>query len=345
MMQFIVLTKKWGRNFSGATLATQYLTRYWKEQVDVITVLTLECGEYDRDRRIKVIRCKNSYEMKRTLKRIRHENKGKRYLLGYSDDHLGSLFYDSDIPYFHTYHGNWPDARYTDAKLFCKSFYFIPLYKKTIRHAQAVVNVSQYMMNYTKRLNPNSIMIRNGIDHKKCKNCMAYKKTFLMVGNISSRKYRYALPVAKHLMKIAPDIRIHIYGKVDDKQIAARLCKQPNVKLMGERTDIPYKAYCGLINTSSIENLPMSVCEAIKNGIPSLAFMVGGIPEVVIEGKTGCIIEAFNCKVMAEKINNYISEESSMEVDASVLEKFNWGYAASEYWKLFQAYFQKGARL
>lgn len=345
MIQFIVLTKKWGRNFSGATLATQYLTRYWKKQVDVMTVLTLECGEYDSDSRVKVIKCKNIYEMKQTLKCIRHENKGKGYLFGYSDDHLGSLFYGADIPYFHTYHGSWPDARYTDVKLFCKSFYFIPLYKKTIRHAQAVVNVSKYMMNYTKRLNPHSIMIRNGIDDKKYKNCMTYKKTFLMVGSISSIKYKYALPVAKHLMKIAPDVRIHIYGRVDDKRMAVRLNRQPNVKLMGERTDIPYKAYCGLLNTSSIENLPISVCEAIKSGIPSLTFMVGGIPEVVIEGRTGCIVEAFNCKVMAEKINSYILGAPSMEVDVSVLDNFNWEYAALEYWKLFQEYFQKGVRL
>ncbi len=336
MMQLIILTKKWGRNFSGATLATQYLAKCWESYMDSMIVLTLECGVYDRSGKIRVIRCKNIRKMRWMLRRIRDIALEERYLFGYSDDHLGGMFYDAGIPYVHTYHGSWPDARYTNMELFCKSFYFMPLYKKAIRHAQAVAAVSEYMRRYTCRLNANSVVIRNGMDDKKEEHGTIQEKTFVMVGSIGGIKYKYAIRLAKDLADIAPDIKIHIYGRTDNERIAAALKKLPNVKWMGEQANIPYKAYCGLINTSKIENLPISACEAIRDGIPVLAFGVGGIPEVVINGRTGYIVKAYDCRALAKTIYSYASKQVPMQVDVSVLEKFDWNYAALKYWKLFQ---------
>ena len=125
----------------------------------------------------------------------------------------------ANIPYIHTYHGNWPDARWVNAEFFIKSFYFMPLYKRTIRNAEAVANVSIYMENFTKRYNSKSILIRNGMDFKPCEADRCYPKTYVMVGNIDTRKYKNAIRLAKYIYDIDPQVRINIYGKAIDKAL------------------------------------------------------------------------------------------------------------------------------
>lgn len=163
----------------------------------------------------------------------------------------------------------------------------MPLYKRTIRNAEAVANVSIYMENFTKRYNSKSILIRNGMDFKPCEADRCYPKTYVMVGNIDTRKYKNAIRLAKYIYDIDPQVRINIYGKAIDKSVAKRLEKMPNVRLMGQHSIIPYGSYCGLINVSEIENLSISVCEAIKSDIPVFCFNIGGLPEVVKKDETG----------------------------------------------------------
>ena len=46
-----VLTKKWGRNYTGATLATQYFVDRWASRFDRVVVFTLEIGNCDNTKR------------------------------------------------------------------------------------------------------------------------------------------------------------------------------------------------------------------------------------------------------------------------------------------------------
>ena len=59
------------------------------------------------------------------------------------------------------------------------------------------------------------------------------------------------------------------------------------------------------INTSSSEGLPVSIMEACSFGIPSIATDVGGTKEIVIDGKTGFLIDAdFSTDKLAELIKS-----------------------------------------
>lgn len=334
MRVLYVITKKWGRNFTGATLATQYFVERWSRQFEKIEVYTLEIGNYDSTREnVSVLKCKDEREI---VQLLRAEKKccvtGS---IGYSDDHLGYLMKKANIPYVHTYHGNWPDARWVNAEFFIKSFYFMPLYKRTIRNAAAVANVSVYMEHFTKRYNRKSIIIRNGMDFKLCAVERCCPKTYVMVGNIDTRKYKNAIKLAKHIYDIDSQVRIDIYGKAIDKNIAKRLEEIPNVRLMGQHNIIPYGSYCGLINVSKIENLSISVCEAIKSGIPVFCFNTGGLPEVVKKDETGYIFSPKNYKQMAQRLVDYACGEKKMKVNQSVLNPFDWDIAAKKYMVLF----------
>lgn len=333
-MKIVILTKKWGRNFSGATLATQYLVKCWiKESID-IEVYTLCCGETSENSSIEIHICKNNLELLTKLKTSDLKNTSDT--IGYSDDHLGYIFSYVGIPYIHTYHGNWPDAKRVSFEMWLKSFYFIPKYKKTITNAKIVVNVSEYMRIFTDKYNKNCCIIRNGIELKNTGilNTHYYKK-YLMVGNIDQRKYSLLIPVLNILKAIDSDIKIDIYGKVLDRNLYKKLEKYPNVKMLGEVKDIPYKNYLGLINTSKIENLPISACEAIKFGIPVFCFKVGGLPEIVITGETGYLFDCFDADTMAFALHNYPKGEK-ISKSKKLYSEFEWEYASAMYMELFK---------
>lgn len=103
----VVLTKKWGRNYTGATLATQYFVDRWTFQFDRIAVFTLEIGNYDNTKQnISVLKCKNEQEL---LLALKEENRCDSSIVGYSDDHLGYLLKKSK--YFVYSHIPWKLAR------------------------------------------------------------------------------------------------------------------------------------------------------------------------------------------------------------------------------------------
>lgn len=333
MSELVILTKKWGRNFTGATLATQRLTEEWRRSFRKITVYTLEIGQYTSYSEIFVHRAKSKKHLEKMLKE--HRKIVPQKLFGYSDDHLGYLLGKAKIPYLHTYHGNWPDARWINKEFFFKSFYFIPQYRRTIRLAEKVVNVSEYMERFTKKYNPNSTVIRNGIDFKQCEINQIMPKTFVMVGNIDARKYKKAIELAKKTEKIDNTLRIHIYGEGIDSNIEQQLRGCSNVLLQGQKTEIPYTAYCGLISTSTIENLSISICEAILSGIPAFAFRVGGLSEVIIEGRTGFEFARGDVDSMAKSLVQYANSGEKMNIECKRLESFDWEIAVQKYLDLF----------
>lgn len=332
----LILTKKWGTNFTGATVATQNFAVNWIAHFPKMIVLTLEIGSPMSEtfcENLEVRKCRNEFELAKMICDVKREERNK--ILGYSDDHLGFLFAKANIHYIHTYHGNWPDARWISFTFFVKSLYFIPLYKKTLRNADKVVNVSSYMQKFTKIYNSESVIIHNGINYKPPQKKESKSHTYVMVGNIDSRKYKLFIKIASLIYSLDPDIFIEIYGKEIDRNICAQLKKIPNIKLMGQQNKIPYADYCGLINTSTIENLAISVCEAIYSGIPVFCFNVGGLPEIVKDGETGKIFSINETEEMAKELVDYANSMHRIIINKAVLKSFDWSIAANEYLKLF----------
>ena len=59
---------------------------------------------------------------------------------------------------------------------------------------------------------------------------------------------------------------------------------------------------------SASEGLPLTLVEAIANGVPILATRVGGIPEVLVDGENGYFIER-NPLDIANKIKRVYDDE------------------------------------
>jgi glycosyltransferase involved in cell wall biosynthesis len=77
------------------------------------------------------------------------------------------------------------------------------------------------------------------------------------------------------------------------------------IKFLGQRNDIAQILEISdcLVLSSLYEGLPVCVLEAMAAGKPVIATKVGGIPELVKDGKTGFIVEPKNSEVLLQAID------------------------------------------
>ena len=61
--------------------------------------------------------------------------------------------------------------------------------------------------------------------------------------------------------------------------------------------------------TSTKEGFPYTILEAMSHGLPIVATRVGGVPEAVIDGENGFLVEAKNAQALADKIAVLVEAE------------------------------------
>ena len=89
------------------------------------------------------------------------------------------------------------------------------------------------------------------------------------------------------------------------------------------------------------EGLPMSIIEAMAVGLPVVATAVGGIPEMVADGRTGMLIER-SVDALAAAIERLMADRSLLATfsENSVSrfrEEFDIRYAVEQYDRVYNA--------
>jgi len=105
------------------------------------------------------------------------------------------------------------------------------------------------------------------------------------------------------------DIQFLLIGKMEKP-----LNDLSKVKSLGFVRDevtlqIAYHASDILIHPAPIDNLPNTVAESMCCGTPILAFSTGGIPEMVISGKSGWLVDEINTKSLKAKLDWILSNK------------------------------------
>lgn len=97
------------------------------------------------------------------------------------------------------------------------------------------------------------------------------------------------------------------FGKAEED-----IKKEPNAEYVGfksgeELKSLIKKAACSVYPSEMYENCPFSVIESQVYGTPVIGSRIGGIPELIDEGKTGLLFEPGNSKELEDKLR-YILE-------------------------------------
>lgn len=338
-LNIVVFTKYFGYNFTGATITTHELVNEWKKYFNKITIITKNVGDYDIDG-LEIIKCNSTKEMIKQACELKPDKNN----IFYSDDHMGFLLGLKGIDYHHTYHASWPEAKYVNRTYFIKSFGFIPLYKLTLKLSKSVIAVSYYSRNFVRKINPKVTVIRNGIGLSRIKEINTteniernkdYDLNCVMIGNIDSNKYSLSGNLFEKIKKENLNIKIDIYGKALDEKLAKSFDKYDFIDRKGFQKDINLKKYDLLISTSKFENLSIGVCEAIDKRVPVVAFDIGGLNEVVLNGENGFLVEKYNIDEMVTLIKLMSEERDILDFSVDTLDLFKWDLAGKMYIKEF----------
>jgi len=168
------------------------------------------------------------------------------------------------------------------------------------------------------------------------------------IGNLYPVKGHIHLVRAAHtIIRKRPGTHFLIFGRGAEQDLlrseARTLGIDHRIHLLGYRDDaVKWLGSMDVFTLPSVsEGLPLSLLEAMAAGIPTVITEVGGMPEVVRDGLTGCIVPPRNPDALASKIL-YLLENPAMaaEIGAAarnwVREVFSRDRMLREYRSLYQ---------
>ena len=102
---------------------------------------------------------------------------------------------------------------------------------------------------------------------------------------------------------------------------------------------IAYHAADIVLHPAPIDNLPNTVAESLSCGTPVIAFNVGGLPEMVIPGKTGWLVSSIKSNEMIKILKEILDSESLLKLRSTsrefAFEKFSSSQIEEEYNNFF----------
>lgn len=221
-----------------------------------------------------------------------------------------------------------------------------------VHHAHKTVVPSNYLATHLKQYEiPRLEIIFNAIQLTSYtfKNRSSYQPKLLWVRSLAKiYNPEMAVQVVAILKKEYPDAQLTMVGpfkdisKTEMEQIINNY--EVEVQLTGKLEKAAWIALASkfdiFINTTTIDNMPVSVIEAMALGLPVVSTNVGGIPFLIEDGKTGVLVDSDNCLMMVEAIKNYLNNADFTAQIAqnasSKAKEFDWNIVKYQWIDLFE---------
>jgi len=197
--------------------------------------------------------------------------------------------------------------------------------KSIHRYYSRIIAVSEYIK---KRLvqsgyQPEKIeVIYNGIAAPPV-NITAMGKRGYVIGTIARlhkvKGQRYLIDATCALINRGQAVELWIVGEGDDREILEKLVvdlgMKERVKFWGHQSDIwPFlQAFDLFVFPSLSESMGISLVEAMLLKKPIIASNVGGIPEIINNGKNGLLVEAGDSEGLARSMERLIKDRKQAE--------------------------------
>lgn len=236
------------------------------------------------------------------------------------------------IKYACVLHGGNLPSRLNNSPKLCKT-----LFSK----ASYIVSPSGYLHDEFKKKGYDSRIIPNFIPIEKY--AFKFRKTLeprLLWVRAFDATYnpQMALMALKQLRDVFPKATLCMVGpdkdgsRIECERLATSLGINENVKFTGR---LPKEDWVSLsqnydlfINTTNIDNTPVSVIEAMSLGLPVVSTNVGGIPYLIENKETGLLIEPGDTDSLVQSVKLLIND-SNLAAKMSVqgrkkVEQFSW---------------------
>lgn len=137
-------------------------------------------------------------------------------------------------------------------------------------------------------------------------------------GFMPEKNHEGLIRIFSKLIKEVPNAKLLLIGegklKTAIDAIVLQLGLSQNVFFLGRRNDVQQIMPCCqvLVLPSLIEGLPGVILESFVNKLPVLAYNVGGIKEIVIENKTGWLVEVNEEMVFLNALKNVLLSDNKL---------------------------------
>ncbi|KKG11799.1 glycosyl transferase family 1 [Methanosarcina mazei] len=248
--------------------------------------------------------------------------------------------------------GSYPKSDYLNFR-----FILYPYFeKKALQRASRIINVSQWTKEKSDSVigvNSKTVYIPNGIVYEKYSNIkprdLNHPSIFFAGRLVKLKNVDILIKALSIIKETNPDAHLYIAGSGPQYQKLGSLSVEFNVDknitfLNFISEDEMLKMYASVdifALPSKFENCPMVLLEALAVGTPVVASNVGGIPQILDNGKYGLLAESGNVEDFAQKIITLIKNKSLRnelsEKGKQRVKEYSWDDIASKTIELYSS--------
>lgn len=187
-------------------------------------------------------------------------------------------------------------------------------FSKAYSYIDAIVCPSKFLkakLDMQHRFSNKTVAIHNFIENKKVK-AIEKGDYVLEFGHLSRDKGTLTLlEVAKRM----PEVRFVFagYGAAETEIAKVSNAEYVGFKTGSELEDLISRAMCSVCPSEMYENCPYTVMESQILLTPIIGASIGGIPELIQEGKTGLLFEAGNPDDLEQKLRHILETPGELD--------------------------------
>jgi N-acetyl-alpha-D-glucosaminyl L-malate synthase BshA len=234
-----------------------------------------------------------------------------------------------------------------------------PIVEHTLKHQDKITTVSNYLKDVLLECysfeEENVDVIYNFVDtvhhnpnHQHCELLSEFEHSITHASNFRKIKnIPFLIRSFSKVLEEFPSAVLLLAGDGPEKKYCEELVRdlsiQKNVIFRGILTDLNcFFAHSSLVAMpSTLESFGLILTEAMSSGTPVVASRVGGIPEVVEDGKQGILFSPHNEKECVEAITNILGDNQLRKKMGDsgrerVLKQFSIEHILPQYEKLYE---------
>lgn len=237
----------------------------------------------------------------------------------HSHDNLGLYAVPFDVPHVVTNHGHWPRSWFLGVRHLAQGLLVTPPRVLLMHAADVTVAVSEFSRDQLSPFGLSPRVIHNGIPQpaEAAPVAEAEPGQFLYVGRIDERKADHLPEIWEQITARADgsDPTLDVVGYPETERLVGELARLSGVTVHGTVEDVEgyYRNASLLLFPSRSEACPLTVLEAQAYGLPVVAFDVCSHRELVHDGETGRVVEAYDTGAFADAaLDTAASRDPSM---------------------------------
>lgn len=191
--------------------------------------------------------------------------------------------------------------------------------KPTMRMFDRIVVPSQFLVDVFARFDLKAEAIFNFVESEtfKFRQRNLLKPVFLSNRNFEAH-YQVAdvLRAFQLIQQKLPDAKLIVAGYGSEEARLKKLATElnlANTRFTGriEQDEMPriYDEADVYLNSSIVDNMPLSIIEAFACGLPVISTDAGGIPHIVDDGETGLLVKTNDYRALAEQAIRLLEDE------------------------------------